>query len=141
MKTNLNRTYIMLVEDNASIREVMVMVLESMDFDVNTAKDGKEALRQLSQAHPLPDLVISDLNMPNMSGWELVDHLRKIERTRAIPIIIHSAVANYATGDNVLTGCYFLRKPVELETLEKTIKQALSQPSNPKTISKTKDAS
>lgn len=127
MKKNPNKVCVLLVEDDFSIRETMAMVLESMDFEVHTAEDGKDALTQIANSKVLPDLIITDLMMPNVTGWELVDTVRKLERTSKLPIIVYSAVAHYASGNNVLKGCYFLRKPVELDILESTIAKALGE--------------
>lgn len=131
MKKDANKICVLLVEDDVSIRETMWMVLESEpDFEVHAAEDGKQALKMIAEARVLPDLIITDLMMPNVTGWELVDTIRKLERTHAIPIIVYSGVAHYASGNKYLSGCYFIRKPVELELLFKTIREALSQPYN-----------
>jgi CheY-like chemotaxis protein len=125
MKRDGNKICILLVEDDRAIRETMWMVLESEpEFEVHAAEDGKQALRMISNARVLPDLVITDLMMPNVTGWELVDALRKLERTHHLPIIVYSGVAHYSRDNKVLEGCYFLRKPVELDQLFKTIKKA-----------------
>lgn len=129
MKRDPNKICVLLVEDDTSIRETMSMVLETLDLEVHAAEDGKVALEMIGKAKTLPDLIITDMMMPNITGWELVDTVRKLERTHAIPIIVYSAVAHYvANNDRILGGCYFLRKPVELDILEATIKKALSNP-------------
>ncbi len=126
MKQDANRICILLAEDDQAIRDTMAMVLESEGFEIHTAVDGQDALGQIAAAKTLPDLIITDLMMPNVTGWELVDVVHKLNRTRAIPVIVYSAVAHYAQNNSVLEGCYFVRKPVELDTLFNTIKQALS---------------
>lgn len=131
MKKDANKVCVLLVEDDVSIRETMWMVLESEpDFEVHAAEDGKQALKMIAEARVLPDIIITDLMMPNVTGWELVDTIRKIERTHAIPVIVYSGVAHYAAGNKHLAGCYFIRKPVELELLFKTIREALGNPYN-----------
>lgn len=133
MKQNPNKICVLLVEDDVDIRQTMWMVIEALgDFEVHAAEDGKQALKMITEHRTLPDLVITDLMMPNVTGWELVDALRTVERTHALPIIVYSAVAHYAVDNKILDGCYFLRKPVEMDLLEKTIKLALSQPYNQK---------
>jgi CheY-like chemotaxis protein len=131
MKKNPNKVCILLVEDDESIRLTMQMVLESEpDFEVHTAEDGKVALTMVAASKVLPDIIITDLMMPNVTGWELVDTIRRLERTHAIPIIVYSGVAHYAQGNPYLEGCYFIRKPVELDTLFSAIRTALGNPYN-----------
>lgn len=133
MKKDGNKICVLLVEDDLDIRNTMWMVIEALGaFEVHAAEDGKQALKMIAEARILPDLIITDLMMPNVTGWELVDALRVVERTHALPIIVYSAVAHYAVENKILDGCYFLRKPVEMDLLESTIKQALSQPYNKK---------
>jgi|CZKL01.1.fsa_nt_gi CheY-like chemotaxis protein len=65
---------ILLVDDEPNILDSMAMVLRSTGYDVTTAKHGTEALRKLELGPP--DLLISDLNMPEMSGFELLSQVR-----------------------------------------------------------------
>jgi len=77
---------ILVVDDDLSIRESLSLLLVSSGYDVSTAKDGFAALLHLRQA--LPDLIISDLNMPQMSGYELLSVVR-----RRFPTIMTVAIA------------------------------------------------
>ena len=74
---------ILVVDDEPLIRQTSAMVLASNGYEVRTAGDGFEALIELRQA--LPDLIISDLSMPNMSGFELLSVVRR--RFPEIPVI------------------------------------------------------
>jgi len=67
---------ILVVDDDVSTRECIAELLASQGYDVSTAEDGLDALLQLSAAPP--DVVISDLNMPNMSGFELLPVVRRV---------------------------------------------------------------
>jgi CheY-like chemotaxis protein len=69
------RFRILVVDDDLSIRETATLILESEGFEVLTAADGVEGLHSLSQC--LPDLIISDLNMPRMSGFEFLAVVRQ----------------------------------------------------------------
>lgn len=127
MKRDGNKICVLLVEDDRAIRECMWMVLETEpEFEVHAAVDGKMALDMLAQSKVYPDLIITDLMMPNVTGWELVDNLKKMGNLRHIPVIVYSGVAHYNADNKQLDGCYFLRKPVELDLLFKKIKLALS---------------
>jgi CheY-like chemotaxis protein len=70
-----SRFRILLVDDEPSIREIASMILKSEGYDVRTAVDGMDGLCALSVY--LPDLIISDLNMPRMSGFEFLAVVRK----------------------------------------------------------------
>ena len=69
------RFRILVVDDDSSIRETATLILESEGFEVLTAADGVEGLHSLSKS--LPDLIISDLNMPRMSGFEFLAVVRQ----------------------------------------------------------------
>jgi CheY-like chemotaxis protein len=69
------RFRVLVVDDDPSIRQTATLILESEGFEVLTAADGVEGLHSLSQC--LPDLIISDLNMPRMSGFEFLAVVRQ----------------------------------------------------------------
>ena len=80
---------ILLVEDEAAIREMVTMALEKNGFVVETAADASDAERQLADG--LPDLLLLDWMLPGVSGVELARRLRKDEVTRELPIIMLTA--------------------------------------------------
>lgn len=118
------------VEDDEAIRTTMCMVLESEGYEVHAFEDGKEAIIALNNSTDMPDLIITDLMMPHITGWELVDILHKTRRFCKLPIIVNSAVAQYNSDNKALEGCYFLRKPCELDVLFDKVKQAIAFPWN-----------
>ena len=93
MPTKPFRIRILVVDDEPSVLEMMSTLLESRGFDVRTAHDGFAGLATLRET--LPDMIISDLRMPNMSGFEFLSIVRR--RFPHIPIIVIS-------GDFVLNG-------------------------------------
>jgi CheY-like chemotaxis protein len=89
---------ILVVDDEASIRESTAMLLNSAGYDVSTAEQGFDALLQLRRT--TPDVIISDLNMPQMSGFEFLSVLR-----RRFPRILVVAVSGaYESGDHIPGG-------------------------------------
>ena len=80
---------ILVVDDEPSIRQISEVLLVKKGYEVRTAGDGFEALVELRRA--LPDVIISDLTMPNMSGFELLSIVRR--RFPQIPIIVISAAS------------------------------------------------
>src|ERR1700694_2670861 len=77
---------VVLVDDESSILTTMTAILEAKGYNVRTAQDGFAALKLLRQT--LPDIIISDLRMPNMSGFELLSVVRR--RFPEIPVIATS---------------------------------------------------
>jgi CheY-like chemotaxis protein len=90
--------HILVVDDEAIIRESLSMLLLSKGYKVSTAKDGFDALLQLRTISP--DLITSDLNMPNMSGFEFLSVLRR--RFPHIPVVAISGA--YECGEAVPGG-------------------------------------
>ena len=88
---------ILVVDDEPSIRESIGLLLVSSGYDVSTAEDGFGALQQLKRTQP--DLIVSDLNMPQMSGFELLSVVR-----RRFPQIVTVAMSGAYQGDVVPAG-------------------------------------
>jgi CheY-like chemotaxis protein len=88
---------ILVVDDEPSIRDTIALLLISSGYDVSTAEDGFAALRQLRRT--VPDLIVSDLNMPQMSGYELLSIVR-----RRFPQILTVAMSGAYQGKGVPPG-------------------------------------
>jgi pilus assembly protein CpaE len=109
---------ILLVDDDRVIQKMVGTFLQRRGYSVRTASDGVEAL--LSIYDRVPDLVITDVRMPELNGIELTSRLRGNHRTAAIPILMFSAMGE---PDHVLAGYAagaddYLPKPFELSILE-----------------------
>ncbi len=89
MAHNNSLGLILLVEDHAPLLRSMAFLLEVAGFDVVTAGDGEEAMSLLRQQ--TPDVVISDVNMPNVDGYELLRRIRTTSQWRKLPFIFASA--------------------------------------------------
>lgn len=119
---------ILVVEDDRDIREALVMWLEIQRYEVAQAADGLDALAAL-QTQPLPDLILLDMLMPRMNGWELVDAIRKDPSSTIakIPIIAVTATSEKvqrSPGD--LQGV--IRKPFELEEVDQVLRRFFPKP-------------
>ncbi len=77
---------VMVVDDSITMRKVTTRVLERADFEVMTAKDGLDALEKLQDC--VPDLMLLDIEMPRMDGYELATYMRNDSRLRKVPIIM-----------------------------------------------------
>jgi len=107
---------LLIVDDSATDRLIIKNML--VDYDVLTARDGLEAMR-LIETHMDIDLIILDLNMPNMNGFEVLDALKSIDQSRRMRTII---LTNYDELDKEIRGLQagavdFIRKPVNMESL------------------------
>jgi CheY-like chemotaxis protein len=114
-------TKILLVEDNAVNAEMMVRRLTRRGFAVITAGDGLEALAAARQAQP--DLILMDMSLPEIDGWEATSRLKLDPATAAIPVIALTAHAMTSDRDRSLAaGCDdFDTKPVDFERLLRKI--------------------
>ncbi|RIB31025.1 hypothetical protein C2G38_2136120 [Gigaspora rosea] len=83
---------ILLVEDNNDMRNYLSVLLK--EFDIINAHDGRDAIKILKNSEKLPNLILSDVMLPNMNGYELLDTLRSSTKTRLIPVILLSAKAD-----------------------------------------------
>lgn len=116
--------HILLVEDEESIRSVVSTYLTHFGYQVTTACDGVEALRAVSEARP--DLILMDMGLPKLNGWQTTERLRARRDSAAIPVV---ALTAYALSDERLrsmnAGCdAFVAKPIDFTMLLGTI-QAL----------------
>jgi CheY-like chemotaxis protein len=96
--SNASKYEILVVDDDAAVRDTLTLVLQSSDYDVSTATNGFDALLQLKRR--LPTIMLSDLNMPEMSGFELLSVVRR--RFPQICVIAMSGA--YHSGDAVPGG-------------------------------------
>ncbi len=119
-----NRTALV-VEDTEELRETVALVLRERGFEVATVNDGLEALEYLAEA-PTPDLIVLDLMLPRMTGWEFVERVSEFHRLAPVPIIVMSASA-FGRGTRRQFK-FFLAKPFQMEELEHAVQEATSPP-------------
>src|SRR5438270_12507678 len=81
---------ILIVDDDASIRGLVQQVLAEEQYQTSTAATGREALSRIEESSPPPDLIILDLLMPEMSGWDVLEYLRA-NAMQQLPVLILSA--------------------------------------------------
>jgi signal transduction histidine kinase len=118
-----DRKLILLVEDDRSIREAVQSVLEDEGYDVIQAENGRDALDRL-RSGPLPDLVVLDLRMPIMDGWEFRAAQKNDPNLAGIPVLAVSADGS-AKAEAIAADGY-LRKPLSTRTLLETVARILA---------------
>ncbi len=109
---------ILIVEDADDLRAIMGELLEEEGYEVIGAENGREALDRLASTEPLPRLILLDLMMPQMDGYEFRAEQRKHPRLSAIPVLLMTARGELdARADELgVSGC--LKKPFkDIETI------------------------
>ena len=119
----------MIVEDDSPIRAMLAELLEDAGFAVVQAADGLEALRHLREQQP--DLIILDLMLPRMSGWQFLNHSREqLERGR-VPVVILSAIDGRADYPSTLGVAAWFTKPLDVPRFLDAIQQLATVPRVP----------
>jgi len=117
MTTPSSEHTVLIVEDDASLRETLSMIIEEEGYRTALAANGREALNHLRDAPP-PCLILLDLMMPVMTGWEFRTEQRRDPAWAEIPVVLMSAAANKL---NALDATAYFPKPLDLEALLRTI--------------------
>lgn len=104
--------FVLVVEDNADLRLLYRMALKNEGIEVRLAEHGQEALEFLRSSHEKPNLIILDLMMPVMDGWEFLKRKDADHALSPIPVVVCSA-SKEKLPENVLV----LRKPVDLNAV------------------------
>jgi len=122
--------HILVVDDDASHRTLLCDALQEMGYRTAEAANGREALEFLDEE--MPDGVLLDLRMPVMSGWGLLDLLKKSPRTKSLPIIIISAYG-FEWEAELVGASGYISKPVDLQNVQETVKRLIGPPP-PRTV-------
>jgi CheY-like chemotaxis protein len=130
---------ILLVEDNEASADALARRLERRNYTVTIAGDGVKAVEFAKAVQP--DIILMDLGLPGMDGWDATAHLKSHVDTRHIPIIVLSAHAmpNHRHQALAAGGDDFDSKPVQFEGLLKKIETLLAMRSGQPTSESTSD--
>lgn len=118
----IDASCILLVEDDPDIQETVRDLIVALGYSVTVANNGREAFAHLSNTARFPCLVIMDLFMPEMNGYELLKLLRKDDRFVTLPIVVCSA-----TDDRPPGAARYIKKPFELHALIDAVKSFCQQ--------------
>ncbi len=117
---------ILVVDDSDDTREMMAKLLELESFKVITAEDGRQALSLAETERP--DLIITDINMPNLNGIEMIKLLRKQPGFNSVPIMAITAYGSSVAREAIEAGAnQATTKPIEFESLIIGIRELLAQ--------------
>lgn len=114
---------VLVVDDDPSIRAVIAFVLGDEGYQVEEAGDGQSALDLIDQRHP--DIILLDMRMPGMDGWEFVQHYRRRHDHEA-PIIVFTAAHDAAQRGADVQAESYIAKPFDLEDLVERVAAMLA---------------
>ncbi len=130
MMASENKGTILYVEDNPDNRLLVKRVLLAEDYSLLEATDAAEALDVLRTTHP--DLILMDINMPDMDGYTLTARIKSLPGFAQVPIL--AVTANVMRGDKEKTleaGCDgYIQKPLDIDQLTREIEKFLSRRTN-----------
>ena len=111
----------LIVEDDGDIRQVLAAIVESAGYLVETAHDGVQALERLRSGPHC--LIIFDLMMPGMNGWDLAKHLKADADLAKIPTVILTARNDVADVQAALAPAAIIRKPFDADEVLKLLER------------------
>lgn len=120
---------ILIVDDEDDIRQVVRTVLEAEDYEIVEAKDGKEAITMASEEKP--DLILMDVMMPEVDGWEACKRIKSDEATRDIMIAmltVKSQDENKVKSFDEAMADWHIAKPIRRQRLIQTVQWLLDKP-------------
>jgi DNA-binding response OmpR family regulator len=120
----MSKAAILIVEDHPTMREAMRLVLEHEGFEIREASDGPAALTMVREEPP--DLVFLDLNIPGMSGAEVLRELKSDPSTKGVRVIIVTATGEEERGGVLRLGAdEYFTKPFSPTALLRTVESVL----------------
>ncbi len=125
--SNKRDTRLLVVDDDPEILSMLAMRLAKSGYEVTTAVDGEDAVKKATSS--VPDIIVLDVMMPKMNGWEVARALRQEEATKNVKIIMLTAIGPHV---NEMTSPLYganahLDKPFDFKELEANIKQLLAE--------------
>jgi CheY-like chemotaxis protein len=113
---------VLIVDDDPEIREALTDALEGRGYDVLVASHGREALDLLRNSPTVPCLIVLDLMMPNMDGFEFISEQKLDPKIADIPVVIITA-GQHPKGPKVVEAVDVLHKPFARERLMKVVQE------------------
>jgi CheY-like chemotaxis protein len=124
VQSKLSLNQVLIVEDAIDIQMLLGRVLESAGFSVSTASNGREALELLQSSDTTPKLIILDIMMPELDGYQFRKEQEKDSRLIEIPIVVMTAWADIESKAMQIGAKGYLKKPfVDIETILSTVEK------------------
>ncbi|MEA2683364.1 MAG: two-component system, OmpR family, response regulator RpaA [Chloroflexota bacterium] len=116
---------VMLVDDDPQLRHVVSMFFELEGYNVVQARDGREAITMLAEY--VPDVILLDLMMPDVSGLEVCQHVRADRRLKDIPVVVFTAAEMQEEELSAAGADRFITKPYSLEGLRRVVRTLIKE--------------
>lgn len=116
---------VLIIDDSSSVRQMIKRIIEDKGWKASVATDGQNAAEILSYSQDRPDVILTDLEMPHMNGYELLELLKNDSELRNIPVVMVTSKANTANRKKAfaLGASDFITKPFEGKELIKIIER------------------
>ena len=111
---------VLLVDDNDDVRDGLTQLIRAEGYAVETARNGREALRVLATVHPC--IILLDLHMPDMSGYDFRQAQLADGVLRDIPVVVYSAAHDVREQSQRMTATAYAEKPIEIARLMQLIR-------------------
>ncbi len=119
---------VLIVDDDNSVRLYLEMIMLQGGYTLRSLTSGVQALEYLGSSVQKPDLIVSDHNMPGITGMELLQNIRKNPALIGIPFVLMTGGKDIEEQEARKAGCSgFLTKPFPVEQLEELVKQLLQK--------------
>jgi len=125
--SDIDKKYILCIEDEPEMIDLIRLILGRRGFEVVGAEGGKEGLEKMHQEQP--DLVLLDLMMPDMDGWEVYQQMKADEKTKDIPVIVVTAKAqsiDKVLGLHIAKVDDYIAKPFSPQELLNSVDKVFS---------------
>ena len=119
---------VLVVEDDADIREALVGILRDEGYHVDEAANGAEALEHLRGGAITPGLILLDLMMPVINGWQFRAEQKVDPKFGHVPVVVISADGNVKQKAESIEAAAFLKKPIDLDVLLDLVAKFFAQP-------------
>jgi CheY-like chemotaxis protein len=121
-----HRPVVLMIDDDQATRAAVAGILRQEGVVVAEAPDGQAGFQRAIET--LPDLIITDISMPIMNGWELIRRLRADDRARDIPVIVCSGGERPPAVELEVEPSAYMRKPCEPDELRLEVRRLLGRP-------------
>lgn len=116
---NSKNRLILVIDDCPEIRELVRLIYNKQGYEVEMAADGLEAIRKLKESNSLPSLILLDLMMPVMDGFQFYSQQQSDPRLKSVPVLLMSADVDVDRKASEMGVRGYLKKPVRLDVLLK----------------------
>ena len=123
-ETDSGAPWVMIVDDEEDIRSMIRLALELKGYNVVEASDGRDALRQLREG-ARPGLILLDLMMPGMNGWDFRDQQARDPELAEIPVLVFTGDTRITQKVRELGAAGYVKKPVGFHSLQAVVEKHL----------------